>query len=196
MQIIDQLLTQFFYNLIPHTAVTNLLFMFLSAVGSFALIWIVLGIVLILFEEKRHREFIIFFLGGLLVTTILVNNVIKPLIHRERPRTNILTQPTDYSFPSGHAATSFFAAAILTYYHRKKRALFLILAILISFSRIYLGVHYFGDVLAGAIIGLFIAYAINNFQFSSFNFQLNHVVRKKTTTRQRAKKRTRIKRRA
>lgn len=159
---LDLLLTNLLSNTIPHTAATNLLFMFLSAVGSFALIWILLGIVLILFEEKRHREFIIFFLGGLLLTTILVNNVIKPLVHRERPITTVVQQPTDYSFPSGHAATSFFAAAVLTYYHRKKRALFLTLAILISFSRMYLGVHYFGDVLAGAIIGLFIAYAINN----------------------------------
>ncbi|MFA6421333.1 MAG: phosphatase PAP2 family protein [Patescibacteria group bacterium] len=151
--------------------------MFFSAVGSFSVIWIVLGIILIVIEEKKHHEFVLFFLGGLIVTAVLTSFVIKPVVHRSRPSfANAIAKPADYSFPSTHAATSFFAATLLTFYHRKKKALFYTLAGLISFSRLYLGVHYAGDVLAGAIIGILIAYAISNFQFTVFSLQLNHGV--------------------
>lgn len=169
---LDQSITQFLFNLIPHVPILNLFFMFFSAVGSFGIVWIILGILIIVFEEEKHREFIVYFLGGLLVTTILVNYVIKPIVHRGRPHQNIVEQPIDYSFPSGHAATSVFAALLLTHYHRKKKWLFLTLAGFISFSRIYLGVHYAGDVLIGAIIGAIIACAIINSKFKIRNSKL------------------------
>jgi undecaprenyl-diphosphatase len=61
--------------------------------------------------------------------------------------------PTDFSFPSGHAATAFMMAVILSTQFPRYKYAFYFLACLVGFSRIYLGVHYSSDVIAGAIIG-------------------------------------------
>lgn len=61
--------------------------------------------------------------------------------------------PADFSFPSAHASTAFAAAAVLTYFDRKRRWFYYLVAILISFSRVYLGCHYFLDIFFGALLG-------------------------------------------
>jgi undecaprenyl-diphosphatase len=57
------------------------------------------------------------------------------------------------SFPSGHAASAFAGAVALSYLWRLGTPLFLLLAAAIAFSRVHVGVHYPGDVLAGAALG-------------------------------------------
>ena len=105
----------------------------------------------------------------LLVTALLCTSLVKNLVGRLRPSNNpelegvirMLQTPVDYSFWSGHAATSFavtfFVIAVLK--SKSKWAyLFLIWPVLFSLSRIYVGVHYPSDILAGAIAGTAIAY--------------------------------------
>ena len=58
-----------------------------------------------------------------------------------------------YSLPSGHAATAFAGAVALSYLWRRAAPLFFLLAAAIAYSRVYVGVHYPGDVLLGAAIG-------------------------------------------
>lgn len=66
----------------------------------------------------------------------------------------ILTNyPSDFSFPSGHATLSFSAAAILSFFDKKRKKFFYIIAFLIAFSRVYLGYHFFFDVVIGSLIG-------------------------------------------
>ncbi|MCL2351344.1 MAG: phosphatase PAP2 family protein [Firmicutes bacterium] len=90
---------------------------------------------------------------------IICNLIMKPAFHRIRPCdinaavTLLVARPTDFSFPSGHAAVSFAAAASIFAFRKRPGAAALILAVLISFSRIYLYVHYPSDVLAGAAVG-------------------------------------------
>ena len=57
------------------------------------------------------------------------------------------------SFPAGHAATAFAGATLLSYVAPKAMPGFFALAVLIAHSRVYVGVHYPGDVIAGAIVG-------------------------------------------
>ena len=72
----------------------------------------------------------------------------------------LIEKQKDYSFPSGHTCASFAAAGVYWRMMPKKYAvLLLILAALIACSRLYVGVHYPSDVLAGLAIGLFAAWA-------------------------------------
>jgi undecaprenyl-diphosphatase len=112
------------------------------------------------FSTKRFMCFL-GSLGAGLFTYFL-----KLIIARDRPElVSRLVVESGFSFPSGHATTAFVAfpiLAIVVYYSSRipkvlKYILILILAIfpfVVDFSRLYLGVHYLTDVVAGAMVGL------------------------------------------
>ncbi len=84
----------------------------------------------------------------------LAADVGKYFVHRHRPFEHQLgPSERTHSFPSGHAATSFAGATTLALYAPRYRRWFFGLAVLIAFSRLYEGVHYPTDVLAGALLG-------------------------------------------
>ncbi|MCI8852651.1 MAG: phosphatase PAP2 family protein [Lachnospiraceae bacterium] len=98
---------------------------------------------------------------SLAMDVILVNGILKTLVNRVRPYVAveglipIARLPADASFPSGHTGASFAVASVIYLCMPKKIGIpVLLLAALIGFSRLYLGVHYPTDVLAGAVIGL------------------------------------------
>jgi undecaprenyl-diphosphatase len=88
---------------------------------------------------------------------------LKDIFDVERPSTRyaipkpLVRAPTDPSFPSGHAATSFAAATILSLAVPRLTPLWVLLAAAIAFSRVYVGVHYPLDIVGGAILGISIA---------------------------------------
>jgi undecaprenyl-diphosphatase len=98
--------------------------------------------------------------------TSLATEQLKQVFDRARPPygadpvTAVVDIPTSASFPSGHASTSFAAAVALAVLVPKWRVPALLLAALVGFSRIYLGVHYTLDVVAGAVLGAAIGYVI------------------------------------
>ncbi|MDK2975668.1 MAG: hypothetical protein PWP06_143 [Candidatus Marinimicrobia bacterium] len=61
-----------------------------------------------------------------------------------------------WTFPSNHAANFFTLAAVLTFFYRKRRWIPWLIAVLVAYSRVYVGLHYPLDVLAGAILGFVI----------------------------------------
>jgi undecaprenyl-diphosphatase len=84
----------------------------------------------------------------------LIAGIGKYFVYRHRPfEHQIGPSERTHSFPSGHTATSFAAATVLAWYAPRWRWWFYALACLIAFSRLYLGVHYPTDVLAGALLG-------------------------------------------
>lgn len=158
--IFDQIVTNFLRNILPYTYFLDLFFNFFSQKGYALAIWITIIIVLIVLEEskkpdiqKSDKKFIIYFFISFLTTAFLVNFVIKNVVQRPRPILLNVNCPSDYSFPSGHAATAFAAAAVLSAFDKKRKYFYYLVALLIAFSRIYLGCHYFFDVAVGAIIG-------------------------------------------
>jgi undecaprenyl-diphosphatase len=106
------------------------------------------------------------------VATTISNVFLKLLFARERPNIMQLIEEDSYSFPSGHAMIniSFYTIILLLTWHyiKNKRIKYsislvcLIMPLLIGFSRIYLGVHYATDVLAGWLLGFIIALIVYN----------------------------------
>ncbi len=92
--------------------------------------------------------------------TYALNTAIKPLVGRRRPQLAGLpplsSTPTRLSFPSAHASTSFAGARCYARLGVPAPALYALAAAL-ACSRLYLGVHYPSDVLAGALLGALVA---------------------------------------
>jgi undecaprenyl-diphosphatase len=136
---------------------------FLSAVsyfGGFA--WVGLALVLGLLRPKAWPGVyqVVLAIG---LASLITDGVVKPLVGRHRPYTDrsdvvlLAGRPTDASFPSSHAANSFAGAYVLARVFPEFRAAFWTLAILVAFSRVYVGVHYPLDVAAGAVLGLLVS---------------------------------------
>ncbi|MFQ5769792.1 MAG: phosphatase PAP2 family protein [bacterium] len=115
----------------------------------------------------------LFFKGGkigrlaafLIIPTLILadqssSHWLKPIIARIRPCHTLPDARLlvgcggEFSFPSGHATNSFAAALLFSYFYRNYRYFLFGMAALVSFSRIYVGVHYPADVLAGIILGI------------------------------------------
>ncbi|HET6658222.1 MAG TPA: phosphatase PAP2 family protein [Gaiellaceae bacterium] len=101
---------------------------------------------------------------GSVWTADLLALAVKAGVERPRPTRTIpqadpLMGASGWSFPSGHAATAFAGAVALTYLWRRGAPLFFLLAAAIAFSRVYVGVHYPGDVVAGAALGTVVGLA-------------------------------------
>lgn len=158
---IDFNVTNFIYNF--HNSFLDSLFVFITTLGDYMIIWIVITLLLFILKKlSLKKDFI--FISLVYFSSFLVNDLIlKQLFQRDRPFMQyeifqpLILAPDSHSFPSGHTASSFVAATILSYYFPKYRVLFYVLAIIIGFSRIYVGVHFLSDVLVGALIGFVIA---------------------------------------
>jgi undecaprenyl-diphosphatase len=141
------------------TAKMDRLMLFFSKLGDRGAIWIVYAIICTCSSKLRHAGINL----TMCVSTcaFLGNFAIKPLFRRIRPcnidssRPMLLSRPEDSSFPSCHTMTSF-AAAVVTVWQAGGLlgATSFVFASMISFSRVYLYVHYPSDVLAGVALGL------------------------------------------
>ncbi|MFH1548409.1 MAG: phosphatase PAP2 family protein [Candidatus Omnitrophota bacterium] len=102
--------------------------------------------------------------GLVLIVFILANQisseVIKPIFSRARPYmffshiSPLVESSPRYSFPSTHASNIFATMLLLSFYYRRFLLLNLFIAFMVSFSRVYVGVHYPSDIVAGAILGI------------------------------------------
>jgi membrane-associated phospholipid phosphatase len=76
---------------------------------------------------------------------------------------SLVSVPASTSFPSGHAATAFAAATAVGMLHPRFRAPLLVLAGMVALSRVYLGVHFWSDVLVGSLLGVAIGLVVARF---------------------------------
>ena len=136
-------------------------FVALSVVGFAGLLWVVLAPALAAWTGRRVLPVVAATVVCLWVSDLVVF-ALKLLVARPRPSRVIpdadpLLGAAGYSFPSGHAATSFAGAVILGFLVRRAVPALVALATLIAFSRVYVGVHCPADVLAGAAVGAAVA---------------------------------------
>jgi membrane-associated phospholipid phosphatase len=147
-----------------HNATTDILMPYITLLGA-GLTVVILSIIIALYNYRK---------GFVLLTsygvTALLAQIIKHLINAPRPKLYFAykldriyfvkgVEIFSYnSFPSGHTVTAFSAGVALTYLVKNKYwgAVFLIIAIAIGYSRMYLSEHFFEDVTAGSALGVVI----------------------------------------
>ena len=129
--------------------------------------------VLIIFWKKGHfKRVILVSLGSAIVAKFVFVAIFRYLIYSPRPflvleQVNILTNHEfESSFPSGHASFYFALATGVYLYNKKAGRVFLALAGLMGFARIFVSVHWPLDILAGALLGWATALTVNKFAVS------------------------------
>ncbi len=135
------------------------IFLFFTLLGE---AWLPVLLVAVIYwaYNKRFGEF----LGYCALFSLAVNCLVKNVVQRPRPigeegiRSLRTQTATGSSFPSGHSQSAASLFATLSYFVRKHwfTALAVVIPVLVGFSRIYLGVHYPTDVLAGLLLGFLI----------------------------------------
>lgn len=149
---------------------------FITRLGNAGMIWIILALGLLL-PKKTRRE-------GLMCTVALVmmlvlnNMFLKNLVARTRPYevvhglVSLVGNMRDFSFPSGHTAAAFSVASVVFYKCPKWLWIpVMLLAALMGFSRLYVGVHYPTDVIFAVLEGFFIGYVAGRVVESAVNEQ-------------------------
>jgi undecaprenyl-diphosphatase len=114
-------------------------------------VWIAIALVL---AVLWRRPWLAVAVAAAVVSADLLAELGKLLVPRHRPFEHQLgPSERDHSFPSGHASTAFAGATMLAAFAPRLRGPLYALAVLIALSRLYNGVHYPTDVLAGAALG-------------------------------------------
>lgn len=132
---------------------------FITHLGDSGWIWIACTILFLLLPKTRKTGIVMTI--SMLLNLLATNIVLKNLFSRTRPYIaveglhRIIEEQIDFSFPSGHTACSFAAATVIFLMcPRKVGVPAMVLAVLISLSRLYVGVHFPTDVIGGALIGI------------------------------------------
>ena len=136
-----------------------------TKLGDAGLLWVALSLAMLFHKSTRKAGALA--LGAMILGLIVTNLTIKPLISRPRPWLDwpivpLVTEKDPNSFPSGHTCAAFAAAMVWvrTLPQKRDRVIVAVMAVLMGLSRLYVGVHYPSDVLAGAVIGSLCAWAV------------------------------------
>ena len=126
-----------------------------------------------LWEEKKRRW--IFPLWATLAISAIINILLKIIVQRPRPFSLGIVQTLpilaeshffwdSFSFVSFHAMLVFCAIPILAMEFKKLKYFWIAFAVIVSFSRVYFGLHFLSDVMVGALLGFIIGEAIVEFE--------------------------------
>ena len=177
-----------FYILNPyHSRFWDQLFIYYTNAGD-GFFCVAIGLLLFLFRKR--------FLGLMVLVTYAISGIIaqvlKHFVREARPAVLLKGEPYRYfienvtlhnyqAFPSGHSASAFAMAAVLSFAVTDKRysLLFMAAAILVGYSRIYLGQHFMDDVFVGSILGVVTSIAC----WLSFSDAFHRLLRKRKPAR-------------
>jgi undecaprenyl-diphosphatase len=150
-----------------------------SAAGDFLMVWVsAIAVPLLVLAVAGqwwrgggtpHHRHVLVAAGLSFLLGLAINQIVLLFVQRIRPYdggvTHLLIEhSSDPSFPSDHATAAFaIAAAFLVHGMRRTGLWFLAAAALVSISRVYVGTHYVGDVLGGAVAGIVAAALVSVF---------------------------------
>jgi decaprenylphosphoryl-5-phosphoribose phosphatase len=126
-----------------------------TTLGEFGAVWFAAALAGAALDSKRREAWLV--ASAAVPASLCVNAVVKRVVRRRRPVLRGLPPvgraQVTFSFPSGHAATSFTGATMLAALLPGARAPLTAAAALMALTRPYLGVHYPSDVMVGAVLG-------------------------------------------
>lgn len=141
-----------------------------SPTADFLMIWTaIIGVPLIVVSvagqwwlrtERRRTRHVLIAAGFSFLLGLALNQVVLLFVHRMRPYDSGITElliarSADFSFPSDHATAAFAVAAAFLLHGMRRRGIgFLAAAFAVAFSRVFVGIHYAGDVTGGAVTGI------------------------------------------
>jgi len=140
-------------------------FSLITHLGDAGLFWILIAVVMLFFKKTRKTGIM---MGvALVLGLILCNGLLKNIVARVRPfdldgaygsiktvEDLLVSRPGDKSFPSGHTIASFEAAFVLFHWDKRFGVPAIIIAAAVSFSRLYLYLHFPTDVIASVLLAV------------------------------------------
>lgn len=138
-----------------HGGVLDNLFTYFTFTGSTVFMVIVIAALLI---GGARKEAVVFAIVLTLVSVLTLG--LKYTVARPRPNDLGVVPEAEPAFPSAHTANAFALATTISSYHRKFGIVTFMWALLVAFSRGYLGLHYFTDIIGGAVLGFVASYVI------------------------------------
>ncbi len=133
----------------------------MKILSSYLFLFVVFIIFPAILLYKKNRFDLIFLLFLVFLISGVFSLILKFVIGRPRPDTNLI-KTLSYSFPSSHAAVTFSVVPVVRSVSRSAGLFLVFLAIVVSITRIYLGVHYLSDVIFGALLGIYVGYLLRN----------------------------------
>jgi undecaprenyl-diphosphatase len=147
-------------NVTLNNKIFDSLMPFITERDHWILLYIFLWLFLVIKGGKPGRIAAILVLFAVLATDQISASIIKPMVGRLRPCQELegvrllVGCGGKFGFPSSHAANYFGVATVLAFYFPKYKSIYILVSILIAYSRVYVGVHYPIDVLVGALLGI------------------------------------------
>lgn len=124
-------------------------------------------VMILIYNFRKYWKMVLEALIAAVFTRFVLAEIMRAFFFRARPFvSHQVNQLIEYnsqeaSFPSGHACFYFALSTIIYFYNKKLGIAFYVFSLLIVFSRVFVGIHWPSDILAGAVLGILVGWILN-----------------------------------